>query len=176
MGRFREALARPGLQAIAEVKRKSPSAGELRPDADPAVLAKDFAEAGAAAISVLVDERFAGSVDDLRAARAATGAPLIGKGFFSEEAQIRELAGAGADAFLLILRDLSDEQVTRLRAYGAELGLDALIEAHDATELERGLTLDADCLGVNCRNLTDFSIDRRAQLELVARIPRDREL
>jgi len=174
MGRFREALARPGLQAIAEVKRKSPSAGELRPDADPAALAKGFAEAGAAAISVLVDERFAGSVDDLRAARAATGAPLIGKGFFSEEAQIRELAGAGADAFLLILRDLSDEQVTRLRAYGAELGLDALIEAHDAEELKRGLALGADCLGVNCRNLVDFSIDRRAQLELVARIPRDR--
>jgi len=174
MGRFREALARPGLQAIAEVKRKSPSAGELRPDADPAALAKDFAEAGAAAISVLVDKRFAGSVDDLRAARAATGAPLIGKGFFSEEAQICELAGAGADAFLLILRDLSDEQVTRLRAYGAELGLDALIEAHDAEELKRGLALGADCLGVNCRNLVDFSIDRRAQLELVARIPRDR--
>ncbi len=174
MGRFREALARPGLQAIAEVKRKSPSAGELRPDADPAALAKDFAEAGAAAISVLVDKRFAGSVDDLRAARAATGAPLIGKGFFSEEAQICELAGAGADAFLLILRDLSDEQVTRLRAYGAELGLDALIEAHDAEELKRGLALGADCLGVNCRNLVDFSIDRRAQLELVSRIPRDR--
>ena len=174
MGRFREALARPGLQAIAEVKRKSPSAGELRPDADPAALAKDFAAAGAAAISLLVDERFAGSVDDLRAARAATDAPLIGKGFFSEEAQIRELAGAGADAFLLILRDLSDEQVQRLRAYGAELGLDALVEAHDAEELKRGLVLGADPIGVNCRNLSDFSIDRRAQLELVARIPHER--
>jgi len=174
VGRFREALARPGLQAIAEVKRKSPSAGELRPDADPAALAKDFAAAGAAAISLLVDERFAGSVDDLRAARAATDAPLIGKGFFSEEAQIRELAGAGADAFLLILRDLSDEQVQRLRAYGAELGLDALVEAHDAEELKRGLVLGADPIGVNCRNLSDFSIDRRAQLELVARIPHER--
>jgi indole-3-glycerol phosphate synthase/phosphoribosylanthranilate isomerase len=174
MGRFREALARPGLQAIAEVKRKSPSAGELRPDADPAALAKSFAEAGAAAISVLVDERFAGSVNDLRAARAATDAPLIGKGFFSEEAQIRELAEASADAFLLILRDLSDEQVLRLRAYGAELGLDALVEAHDAEELERGLALGADPIGVNCRNLIDFSIDRRKQLELVGRIPRER--
>lgn len=174
MGRFREALAQPGLQAIAEVKRKSPSAGELRPDADPAVLAKAFAESGAAAISVLVDERFAGSIDDLRAARAATDAPLIGKGFFSEEAQIRELADAGADAFLLILRDLSDEQVLRLRAYGSELGLDALVEAHDAEELERGLVLDADPIGVNCRNLTDFSIDRARQLELLACIPRER--
>jgi indole-3-glycerol phosphate synthase len=174
MGRFREALARPGLQAIAEVKRKSPSAGELRPDADPAALAKGFAAAGAAAISVLVDERFAGSVDDLRAARAATDAPLIGKGFFSEEAQVRELAEAGADAFLLILRDLSDEQVTRLRAYGAELGLDALVEAHNAEELERGLALGADPIGVNCRDLVSFAIDRRRQLELLASIPQDR--
>ena len=174
MGRFRDALARPGLQAIAEVKRRSPSAGDLRPNADPAALAKSFVQAGAAAISILVDERFAGSVDDLRAARAATEVPLIGKGFFSEEGQIHELAGAGADAFLLILRDLSDEQVVRLRAHGAELGLDALIEVHDAEELERGLALGADPIGVNCRNLADFSIDRRAQLELVARVPRER--
>jgi indole-3-glycerol phosphate synthase/phosphoribosylanthranilate isomerase len=174
MGRFRDALARPGLQAIAEVKRRSPSAGELRPDADPAALAKAFAEAGAVAISVLVDERFAGSLDDLRAARAATDAPLLGKGFFSDEVQIRELAEAGADAFLLILRDLSDEQVLRLRAYGSELGLDALVEAHDAEELERGLALGADPIGINCRDLTSFAIDRQAQLELVARVPRDR--
>ena len=174
MGRFRDALARPGLQAIAEVKRRSPSAGDLRRDADPAALARGFGLAGAAAISVLVDERFAGSVDDLRAARASTDAPLIGKGFFSEETQIRELAEAGADAFLLILRDLSDEQVVRLRAFGAGLGLDALIEAHDAEELERGLALGADPIGVNCRDLSSFAIDRRRQLELLARIPRDR--
>ena len=174
MGRFRDALARPGLQAIAEVKRRSPSAGDLRPGADPAVLARNFALAGAAAISVLVDERFAGSIDDLYAARSATDAPLIGKGFFSEETQIRELAEAGADAFLLILRDLSDEQVVRLRAYGVGLGLDALVEAHDAEELARGLALGADPIGVNCRNLSSFAIDRRRQLELVAGIPRER--
>ena len=174
MGRFRDALARPGLQAIAEVKRRSPSAGELRPDADPAALARSFALSGAAAISVLVDGRFGGSVDDLRAARTATDAPLIGKGFFSEETQIRELAGAGADAFLLILRDLSDERARRLRAYGAELGLDALIEAHDAEELARGLALGADPIGVNCRDLSSFAIDRARQLELVAGIPQGR--
>src|SRR5450756_206321 len=154
MGRLRDALARPGLQAIAEVKRRSPSAGDLRPNADPAVLAKAFAQAGAAAISLLVDERFAGSIDDLRAARAATSAPLLGKGFFSDEVQIRELADAGADAFLLILRDLSDEQVLRLHAFGAELGLDALVEAHNAEELERGLALGADPIGINCRDLS----------------------
>ncbi len=174
MGRFRDALAQPDLQAIAEIKRRSPSAGDLRPNADPAVLAQAFAEAGAAAISVLVDKRFAGSFDDLRVARATTDAPLLGKGFFSDETQIRELAEAGADAFLLILRDLSDEQVMRLRAYGSELGLDALVEAHDTEELERGLALGADPIGINCRDLSSFAIDHRAQLELVARVPRDR--
>ena len=106
--RFADALAQPGLGAIAEIKRRSPSAGDLRPDADPAQLAAQFASAGAAAISVLVDERFGGTIDDLRAARAATDAPLLGKGFFSTEEQLRELREAGADAILLLLRDLDD--------------------------------------------------------------------
>src|SRR5207245_7771937 len=106
--RSAEARARPGPRAIAEVKRRSPSAGDLRHDADPAKLAAQFAAAGAAAISVLVDERFAGTLDDLRAARAATEAPLLGKGFFSTEGHLRELRDAGADAVLLILRDLDD--------------------------------------------------------------------
>ena len=88
--RFADALARPGLGAIAEVKRRSPSAGDLRLDADPARLAAQFAVAGAAAISELVDERFAGTLDDLRAARSATDAPLLGKGFFTEEEQLDE--------------------------------------------------------------------------------------
>ena len=174
MGRFRAALLRPGLQVISEVKRRSPSAGDLRADADPALLAKAFGESGAAAISVLVDARFGGTVDDLRAARAATTTPLIGKGFFSEESHIRELAEAGADAVLLILRDLSDEQVTSLKALAASLGMDALVEAHNALELERAVTLGADPIGINCRDLATFAIDRRAQLELVAAAPRDR--
>src|SRR5438876_3754512 len=106
MGRFRNALAQPGLRAVAEVKRRSPSAGDLRPDADPAQLAARFASAGAAAISVLVDERFGGSIDDLRVARAATPVPLLAKGFFREDHELRELADAGADAVLLLLRDL----------------------------------------------------------------------
>src|SRR5207244_1929349 len=108
MGRLRDALARPGLAAVAEVKRRSPSAGDLRPDADPAALAAAFERAGAAAVSVLVDERFAGSIDDLRAARAAASLPLLAKGFFSELAELRELRRAGADAVLLLLRDLDD--------------------------------------------------------------------
>src|SRR5437879_4468496 len=98
MSRFRDALATPGLAAIAEVKRRSPSAGDLRPDADPAQLAAQFAEAGAAAVSVLVDERFGGSIGDLRAARAATSAPLLAKGFFGEEIDLLQVKVAGADA------------------------------------------------------------------------------
>ena len=108
MGRFRDALAAPGLGAIAEVKRRSPSAGDLRPDADPARLAAQFANAGAAAVSVLVDERFGGSLADLKAARAATTAPLLAKGFFGEELQLLQLKVAGADAVLLLLRDLEE--------------------------------------------------------------------
>src|SRR4051794_22134366 len=122
MGRFREALARPGLAAIAEVKRRSPSAGDLRPDADPARLAAGFADAGASAISVLVDEAFAGSLDDLRAARAATDAPLLAKGFFRELPQVRELKAAGADAVLIILRDLDDGRAAQLMTYARALG------------------------------------------------------
>jgi indole-3-glycerol phosphate synthase/phosphoribosylanthranilate isomerase len=172
--RFADALAQPGLRAIAEVKRRSPSAGDLRPDADPAQLAAQFANAGAAAISVLVDERFAGTIDDLRAARAATDAPLLGKGFFSTEEHVRELRDAGADAILLILRDLDDATAARLLAYAHELRLDALVEAHDADELQRAMQLDAPVIGINARDLTTFAIDRRTQLQLVAQAPRDR--
>src|SRR5207302_2533684 len=105
MGRFRDALSAPGLAAIAEVKRRSPSAGDLRPDADPARLAAQFANAGAAAISILVDERFAGSLEDLKAARAATTAPLLAKGFFTDELDLLNVKRAGADAAVVILRD-----------------------------------------------------------------------
>ena len=172
--RLAAALAKPGLRAIAEVKRRSPSAGDLRPDADPGQLAAQFASAGAAAISVLVDERFGGTIDDLRAARAATDAPLLGKGFFSTEEQLRELRDEGADAILLILRDLDDATTARLLAYAQELGIDALVEAHDADELQRAMQLDAPVIGINARDLTTFAIDRRTQLQLVAQAPRDR--
>jgi indole-3-glycerol phosphate synthase/phosphoribosylanthranilate isomerase len=172
--RFADALAQPGLRGIAEVKRRSPSAGDLRPDADPAKLAAQFAKAGAAAISVLVDERFAGTIDDLRAARAATDAPLLGKGFFSTEEHVRELKEAGADAVLLILRDLDDATAGHLLAFAQSLGLDALVEAHTADELQRALALDAPIVGVNARDLSTFAIDRRKQLELVSRAAGDR--
>jgi indole-3-glycerol phosphate synthase/phosphoribosylanthranilate isomerase len=174
MGRLADALRAPGLQAIAEIKRRSPSAGDLRPDADPALIAPAYAAAGAAAISVLVDERFAGSWDDLSAARSATDAPLLAKGFFSTEDDLRTAREAGADAALLLLRDLDDGATRRLMAYASDLGLDTRVEAHDAAELERGIALGAPVLGVNARDLSSFAIDRAAQLELLARIPDDR--
>jgi indole-3-glycerol phosphate synthase / phosphoribosylanthranilate isomerase len=172
MGRFRDALAAPGLGAIAEVKRRSPSAGDLRPDADPARLAAQFTSAGAAAISILVDERFGGSLEDLKAARAATGAPLLAKGFFTEELDLLKAKIAGADAVLLLLRDVDDLRVAALLSYARELGLEALVEAHDGNELQRAVALDADVVGINARDLSTFEIDRESQLELIARMRR----
>jgi indole-3-glycerol phosphate synthase / phosphoribosylanthranilate isomerase len=172
MGRFRDALAGPGLGAIAEVKRRSPSAGDLRPDADPARLAAQFTSAGAAAISILVDERFGGSLDDLKAAREATTTPLLAKGFFTEELDLLKAKVAGADAVLILLRDVDDLRATALLSYARELGLDALVEAHDGNELQRAVVLDAEVVGVNARDLATFEVDRGAQLELIARMRR----
>jgi indole-3-glycerol phosphate synthase/phosphoribosylanthranilate isomerase len=166
--RFTDALAQPGLRAIAEFKRRSPSMGDIRPDARIEQLVPEYAANGASAVSVLVDARFAGTVDDLRAARAVSDVPLLGKGFFSTEDHLRELREAGADAALLILRDLDDEQVTRLMRYAGEIGLDTLVEAHNMDELARATHLDAPVIGVNARDLSTFSIDREAQLELVS--------
>jgi indole-3-glycerol phosphate synthase / phosphoribosylanthranilate isomerase len=174
MGRFRDALAAPGLAAIAEIKRRSPSAGDLRPDADPAALAKTFERAGAAAVSVLVDERFGGSPRDLAAARSASSLPLLAKGFFRSESELAELRDAGADAVLLLLRDLDGVRAANLLRAASALGLDALVEAHDAGELARAVELCADPIGINARDLTTFAIDRRAQLQLVEAAPPDR--
>jgi indole-3-glycerol phosphate synthase/phosphoribosylanthranilate isomerase len=168
--RFRDALSAPGLAAIAEVKRRSPSAGDLRPDADPARLAAQFASAGAAAVSILVDERFGGSLDDLKAARAATPAPLLAKGFFAEELDLLKVKLAGADAALILLRDVDDARAAALISYAGELGLETLVEAHDANELQRAIGLESDVIGVNARDLTTFEIDRTTQLELIARL------
>ncbi|HET7808775.1 MAG TPA: hypothetical protein VFK71_09750 [Gaiellaceae bacterium] len=173
-GRFRAALAGERLAAIAEVKRRSPSAGDLRPDADPAALAAGFERAGAAAVSILVDERFAGSPADVAAARSATRLPLLAKGFFSERSELEELRSLGADAVLLLLRDLDDAHMRRLLAAADELELDALVEAHDAEELRRAVELGAAVIGINARDLSTFEIDRRRQLALVESAPRDR--
>jgi indole-3-glycerol phosphate synthase / phosphoribosylanthranilate isomerase len=174
MARFRDALATEGLEAIAEVKRRSPSAGTLRAGADPAALAAAYERAGAAAVSILVDERFGGSWEDLRAARAATRVPLLAKGFFSTEDDLRTAREAGADAALLLLRDLDDEAARRLLGAAAGLGLDTLVEAHDADELARAADLRAPVIGINARDLETFEIDRQTQLELVSRAPAGR--
>jgi indole-3-glycerol phosphate synthase len=168
------ALTRPGFGAIAEFKRRSPSAGDLRPGGDVAATARAYEAAGARAMSVLVDDRFGGSWDDLRAARAAASLPLLAKGFFSTRAHLEEARDAGADAALLLLRDLDDLQMRELMAVASELGLDTLVEAHDADELRRAVALEAPIVGVNARDLSTFTIDRAAQLELVASAPRDR--
>ena len=172
--RFAEALRRPGLGAIAEVKRRSPSAGDLRPEADPPELAAGFEQAGASAISILVDERFGGGWHDLRAARGATATPLLAKGFFSSRSDLETARESGADAVLLLLRDLDDQTTLELVQAASELELDALVEAHDADELDRAVALGADVIGINARDLSTFRIDRQAQLDLVAKAPRDR--
>ncbi len=172
--RFASALAAPGFGAIAEFKRRSPSAGELRPAGDVAAVARAYEQAGARAMSVLVDERFAGAWADLRAARAAASLPLLAKGFFSSDDDLRTAALAGADAVLLLLRDLDDDACAALMREATALGLDTLVEAHDAEELDRAIALDAPVIGINARDLSTFHIDRRLQLELVARAPGDR--
>src|SRR3954462_8937473 len=121
--RFADALSAPGFGAIAEFKRRSPSAGDLRPDGDVEAVARAYEAGGARAMSVLVDERFGGSWDDLRAARAATALPLLAKGFFSPPAQLEAARDAGADAVLILLRDLNGAAADALLNVARRLGL-----------------------------------------------------
>jgi indole-3-glycerol phosphate synthase len=173
--RFAEALSQPGFGAVAEFKRRSPSAGDIRADARVEDVVPAYEAGGARAISVLVDAAFGGSLDDLRAARAAAGdVPLLAKGFFLLEEDLRNVRDAGADAALLILRALDDGTAAQLVAAADRLGLDTLVEAHDEQELDRATRLGAPVIGVNARDLGTFDIDRAAQLELVAIAPRDR--
>ena len=172
--RFQQALEADGFGAIAEFKRRSPSAGDIRPFADVSQIARCYEQAGARAMSVLVDERFGGTWDDLRAARAATTLPLIAKGFFSTPIDLETAREAGADAALLILRDLDDEQARTLMGVAESLGLDTLVEAHNADELALAVAIDAQVIGVNARDLSTFDLDRSKQLALVAQAPRDR--
>jgi indole-3-glycerol phosphate synthase len=172
--RLRDALSQPGLGAIAEFKRRSPSMGDIRLDARIEDIVPAYGRAGASAVSVLVDERFAGSLDDLRAARAVADVPLLAKGFFSTAAHLRDVREAGADAALLILRDLDDATAAELMAEAERLGLDTLVEAHDAEELERATRLGSPVIGINARDLSTFDIDRNTQLALVAQAPRGR--
>ena len=173
--RFADALAAPGFGAIAEFKRRSPSAGDIRPGADVAEIARAYEANGARAMSVLVDERFAGTWDDLRAARAATTLPLIAKGFFSTPEHLRTAAEAGADAALLILRDLDDLTCKRLMHEADALGLDTLVEAHDEEELDRAIVAQrADRRRQRARPLHVRARPARAARACSPQAPRDR--
>jgi indole-3-glycerol phosphate synthase len=169
---FRAALSGPGLAVIAEVKRRSPSKGDLAPGLDPALLAKDYAAGGAACLSVLTDEEFfGGSAADLQAARAAVDLPVLRKDFTVSERDVCDARIMGADAVLLIVAALDDHELFAFRALAGELGLAALIEVHDEAELDRALSAGADLIGVNQRDLVTFAVDADRAARLAARIP-----
>ena len=168
---FRAALMRPGLQAIAEIKRSSPSAGMLREAAEPAAIARLYETAGAAALSVLTEPHFFnGTLPDLQAARAAVALPVLRKDFTIDGWQLAEARAAGADAALLIVGALGPE--TRpLLEIGRSYGLDMLVEVHDEAELDIALAAGADLIGINNRDLTRFTIDLATTERLRPRIP-----
>lgn len=169
---FRHALQRADLAVIAEVKRRSPSAGTINAEIDPAARAAAYAAAGAAAVSVLTDTaHFGGSIDDLRAAAAQVAVPCLRKDFIVEELQIVEARAVGAGAVLLIVRALRDARLLRLREFAESLGLGVLVEAHDAVELSRALDTGATIVGVNSRDLDTFRIDTAAAWRLLERVP-----
>lgn len=165
----------PGSSVIAEVKRSSPSKGHLADIPDPALLAAAYARGGAAAISVLTEERrFNGSLDDLRAVRAAVDVPILRKDFIVESYQLVEARAAGADLALLIVAALDDDTLRRLHDEARELGLTVLVEVHDEAETERAVALGADLIGVNARNLKTLAVDDATFSRLAPLIPDDR--
>lgn len=169
---FRAALDAAGLSVIAEMKRKSPSAGELRPDLDPAAAAADYGKAGARAVSVLTDRVwFGGAVGDLREARSACGLPVLRKEFIIDELQIQQSREAGADAVLLIARILSPERLAELHRYAASAGLDCLVEIRNRPELDAALRAGASIVGVNNRDLETLDTDLTVSLELARSLP-----
>jgi len=154
------AFRAPGSSVIAEVKRRSPSKGDLADIPDPAALASAYQRGGAAAVSVLTEERrFGGSLDDLRAVRAAVAIPVLRKDFVVEPYQLLEARAAGADLVLLIVAALTDDDLRALHDHARELGLTPLVEVHDEPEAERALSAGAALVGVNARNLKTLEVD-----------------
>jgi indole-3-glycerol phosphate synthase len=172
---LRAALRRPGrVTAIAEFKRRSPSLGWIREDADVAKVVAAYARAGAAALSVLTDQPFfGGSLDDLARAREVVDLPILRKDFIVDEYQIVEARAAGADAVLLIVAALDDTTLVSLFAACARIGVEALVEAHDAAEVARAAAAGATIIGINHRDLRTFSLDRDLALRLRPTIARD---
>jgi indole-3-glycerol phosphate synthase len=169
---FAEALSRPGTSVIAEYKRRSPSAGNIRAGASVSEVVSAYERGGAAAVSVLTEEdHFGGSLDDLREARAATDLPILRKDFTIDPYQVYEAKVYGADAVLLVVGALSDSLLGSLYGIARQLELDAIVEVHDEEELERALEVDADVIGINNRNLVDFSVDLGVTFELLTDVP-----
>jgi indole-3-glycerol phosphate synthase len=172
---FAAALAAPGRRIIAEVKRASPSLGRIREDFDPVAIASAYAGAGAAAISVLTEERFfEGSLAYLAAIRERVHVPLLRKDFLFEPYQVYEARAAGADAFLLIAAILRTEVIRELVALGREMDMTALVEVHTPEQLERALAADATVIGINNRDLDTFVTRLETGLELLRAVPSGR--
>jgi indole-3-glycerol phosphate synthase len=169
---FSEALVRPGLSLIAEFKRRSPSAGDISAGAVVSEQVGAYERGGAAALSVLTDERhFGGSLEDLRAARETCDLPILRKDFIVDPYQLYEAAVNGADAVLLIVRALDDRELGAMYEEARGLDLDCLVEVHDAGELERALAMDADVIGINNRDLDEGSVDVSRTYELMPDVP-----
>jgi indole-3-glycerol phosphate synthase len=169
---FSEALIRPGISVIAEHKRRSPSAGPLRENSSVVDVVQAYERGGAAALSILTEPfHFGGSLDDLRAARAATDLPVLRKDFIVDGYQVYESAAAGADAILLIVAALELDELAELLGEARSLDLDVVVEVHDEDELELALEVDADVVGLNNRDLSDFSVDIERTYELLSDVP-----
>ncbi len=170
---FSEALVRPGISVIAEHKRRSPSAGAIREGATLQDVVCAYERGGAAALSVLTEgPHFGGSLADLEEARRATDLPILRKDFVVDDYQVVESAVAGADAILLIVAALEPRRLARLHQHARELDLDVLVEVHDEQELETALeAVDPDVIGINNRNLADFSVDVERTYQLLSDVP-----
>jgi indole-3-glycerol phosphate synthase len=169
---FMEALSHPGTSLIAEHKRRSPSAGVIREGASVTEVVQAYERGGAAAISVLTEEtHFGGSLADLREARQATQLPILRKDFCVDLYQLYEAKVSGADAVLLVVGSLRERELERLYGEAQALDLDALVEVHEEEELDVALELDVDVIGINNRNLEDFSVDIRTTIDLIAAVP-----
>jgi indole-3-glycerol phosphate synthase len=169
---FHEALARPGTSLIAEHKRRSPSAGEIRAGGSVTEIARAYERGGAAALSILTEERhFGGSLADLTEARAASDLPILRKDFTVDPYQLVEALAVGADAVLLVVGSLDKDALASLYQEARDMDLDALVEVHDTGELEAALEIDADLIGINNRDLQDFSVDISKTFDLLADVP-----
>jgi indole-3-glycerol phosphate synthase len=169
---FREALTRPGVSVIAEHKRRSPSAGPIREGTTVEEIVQAYERGGAAALSILTEgPHFGGSLEDLRAARAATHLPVLRKDFIVDVYQVYEAAAVGADALLLIVAALEARELGELLREARALDLDVLVEVHNEEELETALEIEADIIGINNRDLTDFTVDLERTYDLLSDVP-----